>query len=134
MGAGNCKITLIEVAERVESTPQKVWWILLGNTTDSVRLARAIGRELNLSATNIHFHPTENLRSGALDWVSSYLCVAKNTIWRYVHGHETPGKAMKEKLADFAGLDVEVWAPGNVDINWFFSDRGVENVKNRKPK
>jgi len=134
MGAGTCKITLIDVAERVNSTPQEVWRILLGNTTDDIDVANAMGKELDLSSTNLIFKATKNLRTGTLDWVAAYLCTAKNTIWRFVHGHKVPGKATKEKLADFAGLDVEVWEPENVDMNWLLSYRGVENAKNRKPE
>jgi len=125
------KNTLIEIADKVNSTPQEVWRILMGSTTDDFNLANAISTELNLSATNLLFKTTKNLRPGTLDWVATYLCVAKNTVWRFVHGHKVPGKATQKKLANFAKLDVDAWRLENVGKNWLLSDRGIKNTKNR---
>ncbi|MCP3942412.1 MAG: hypothetical protein GY710_13120 [Desulfobacteraceae bacterium] len=131
------KVSLIELAEKVGSSPEKVWEILAGGTTRDIDLANSLEHEVGLSTQSLMFKETSNLRSGVLDWIAACISttkkeIAKTTIWRFLHGHCPPSQKLRKKLSDFSGLEPDVWEPENAATNWLLSKRGVENAKRRE--
>lgn len=132
MTVSKCKITLVQLSKQVNSSPIEVWRILSGETTRNIDLAKALETKIGLSAQILMFRETSNVRQGVLDWLATYLSTAKNTVWRFIHGHCPPSQKLRKKLCKFSGIAPDAWESENANANWLLSKRGVENAGNRE--
>lgn len=123
--------SLVDLAREVDSAPEEIWKILMGDIIQDAFLALKLQDHLNISAKNFIFHKNNNIRFGVLDWFSENLGVSKTTVYRYIHGYCPPNKKNRKKIQNFSGLNPSAWDMENADANWMLSQRGRQKIKRK---
>jgi len=110
-------LSLKDLADNVGSTPQAVWEILCGATTQDYSLACALARQCYCFPKTLMFHRNKQIRHGVLIWVQAYTGIHKQSLCRYFKGLHVPKGKRRNVLAHFTGMSVQEFEI----CNWFIN-------------